>query len=792
MTVLATASKGKPGERLRNETPGFSPDENLDQLGFYHMPAKRKYQPPQSVETPLLPGALPLDRAIAVYYRQSSLRQVGNISTDMQQIDLPKYVHNLGWGTHEILLIDEDEGVSGTKRIDERKGMSRLFDMIITGRIGAVAVQAEDRLFRDETQIQVNVFIEACVKHNVRVITPYFKYNFADKYEGNYHKLLFRLRAEQAADFLNSYVRGRLFAAKQRMLIQGMWMGGNINLGFIVDDRKFLSSGVPNPHWRKFEPFEPCAEIVIYLFETFLKFGGNIAATLRYVFEHGRYFPDFDDPEFQRRVPPGFLCAKPLRMIKRGGNYTPGSLGLTNMMTNAVYLGHWIHKDHIVVWNNHPAIVSEDLFFRAFNLLSPYTLEGEPNPDYAPRLGRLHSTRKKQRIPPTAIYAGLVGSFYNEKWRAATVSWENSIQDYAYTVHYTDEVDITHLLWSRRCGYFDKALTERLHEKLHATFDSAVWQEALEATAEDFEAERRGLKHQLTLVRQKMQAIIGNLSYVQIPSMIEALEADYANYELEEERLERKLQDLERRAERQDSLIALANHAERVLAEWDNMDVDSQRAVAQAFISQIIVIPTGKHRVVEVELCWRDNSREKIFVSYRSDGSTVWLPQEVEALTELLESNASQVEIAAALPDRNWNGIRIKAYEIIGRRNFHMSPKPIRDEETYDDYLVRLERDGEKANRTSGNRWRKEEIEELERLLDRQATQLEISAALPVRTWEAIRKKIIQIRGAGIEIPESGHLQNGETIYDYLERDPSAAGAFAFLISDYYSLRRYC
>src|SRR5450432_410181 len=135
------------------------------------MPAKRKYQPEHRAEAPVLPGALPLDRAIAVYYRQSSMKQVGNISTDMQQIDLPKYINSLGWSIEKIILIDEDEGVSGAKRIDERKGMSRLFDLIITGKIGGVAAQAEDRLFRDETQIQVNVFIDACVKQNVRVLT---------------------------------------------------------------------------------------------------------------------------------------------------------------------------------------------------------------------------------------------------------------------------------------------------------------------------------------------------------------------------------------------------------------------------------------------------------------------------------------------------------------------------------------------------------------------------------------------------------------------------------------------
>jgi len=129
------------------------------------MAAKRTYQAQHKSETPAIPGALPLDRGVAVYYRQSSMKQVGNISTDMQQIDLPRYVKSLGWQEDQIMLIDEDEGlidedegVSGAKRIDERKGMSRLYNLIITCGIGTVAVQAEDRLFRDETQIQVNVF----------------------------------------------------------------------------------------------------------------------------------------------------------------------------------------------------------------------------------------------------------------------------------------------------------------------------------------------------------------------------------------------------------------------------------------------------------------------------------------------------------------------------------------------------------------------------------------------------------------------------------------------------------
>ncbi len=54
------------------------------------------------------------------------------------------------------------------KRIDERVGMSYLFELIAERKISAVACQDEDRLFRDMTQIQVNIFIDTCRKAKVK------------------------------------------------------------------------------------------------------------------------------------------------------------------------------------------------------------------------------------------------------------------------------------------------------------------------------------------------------------------------------------------------------------------------------------------------------------------------------------------------------------------------------------------------------------------------------------------------------------------------------------------------
>jgi hypothetical protein len=81
-------------------------------------------------------------------------------------------------------------------------------------------------------------------------------------------------------------------------------------------------------------------------------------------------------------------------------------------------------------------------------------------------------------------------------------------------------------------------------------------------------------------------------------------------------------------------------------------------------------------------------------IAHRTDDSSVWFTCEVETLTRLIDEVADQVNMSAPLPNRNWHAIRLKTYEIIGARNFRISPKPICDEEKYGDYLARLERDG--------------------------------------------------------------------------------------------------
>lgn len=118
----------------------------------------KQFRAPQETNLPVsYDTSLPTDLPIAIYYRQSTDAQIGNISTTLQTVDMVKFLKQQGWSDNLIIMIDMDGGVSGTTKIDERPGMRWLFSLIIENKIGAVACQDEDRLFRDVTQIQVNV-----------------------------------------------------------------------------------------------------------------------------------------------------------------------------------------------------------------------------------------------------------------------------------------------------------------------------------------------------------------------------------------------------------------------------------------------------------------------------------------------------------------------------------------------------------------------------------------------------------------------------------------------------------
>ena len=106
-----------------------------------------------------------LERAAFVYIRQSTLHQVrNNLESGRLQYALQDRARELGF--KEVVVIDEDLGVSGTGS-QERLGFSRLLTAVCNGQAGAVFALEASRLARNNRDwhhlIDLCVFTETLV-----------------------------------------------------------------------------------------------------------------------------------------------------------------------------------------------------------------------------------------------------------------------------------------------------------------------------------------------------------------------------------------------------------------------------------------------------------------------------------------------------------------------------------------------------------------------------------------------------------------------------------------------------
>ena len=92
-----------------------------------------------------------LRRLACLYVRQSTLRQVHeNCESTARQYDLKRRAQALGWTTDQIIVIDEDLGLSGATATD-RNGFQRLVVEVGLGRVGVVMGLEVSRLARNST-----------------------------------------------------------------------------------------------------------------------------------------------------------------------------------------------------------------------------------------------------------------------------------------------------------------------------------------------------------------------------------------------------------------------------------------------------------------------------------------------------------------------------------------------------------------------------------------------------------------------------------------------------------------
>ena len=88
------------------------------------------------------------DRLAVVYVRQSTPQQVvGNRESTDLQYQLRRRAVALGWADDRVLVIDDDQGISGAS-VENRPGFQRLLAEVSLGHVGVVFGREMSRLSR--------------------------------------------------------------------------------------------------------------------------------------------------------------------------------------------------------------------------------------------------------------------------------------------------------------------------------------------------------------------------------------------------------------------------------------------------------------------------------------------------------------------------------------------------------------------------------------------------------------------------------------------------------------------
>jgi len=377
------------------------------------MPRPR-YQPPR--RDIAADQALPLDTLCVVIPRQSSLSsgQHHLLSAEKNPEEMVAYARSLGFERVEVLGWDMGVGAYRTT-IEDREALHHwLYQLLPSGQSKVVLVSQEDRLFRDETEIEHNRFIAEVRRYGGWVVCMVggHTYNFAREFD----REQFRLKCKFAKQYVEIQVVGRMNPANQRGAMRGRYAGGFVPWGYIVDYRDLRS-----PTYKHYVRYEPHATLVVD--HVFRRYADTPFVTLvelaRCWHREGLVWPFFGaevDPRMVR------MSDAHCRPAENGNGYRFTRVQAKHILTDVVYLGWRFRARELALDESgapkvcHEPLVDPDLFWWCFDRLMPQRPEWAPprRVQIAPRMQPRRSAH--DHLEPVRFLAhGLVRCAVHER-----------------------------------------------------------------------------------------------------------------------------------------------------------------------------------------------------------------------------------------------------------------------------------------------------------------------------------------------------------------------------------------
>jgi DNA invertase Pin-like site-specific DNA recombinase len=200
-----------------------------------------------------------LQRLAYLYVRQSSLHQVHeHRESTARQYELKRRAQALGWSAEQLIIVDEDQGLSGASAA-ERSGFQRMVAEVGLGHVGVVMGLEVSRLARNSADW--HRLLEICALSNTLILDEdgiYDPSHFNDR-------LLLGLKGTMSEAELH-LLRARLLGGQLNKARRGeLWIRPPI--GYVFDPR---TCGLV------LDPDEQIQDAVRLLFETFRRTGSAL------------------------------------------------------------------------------------------------------------------------------------------------------------------------------------------------------------------------------------------------------------------------------------------------------------------------------------------------------------------------------------------------------------------------------------------------------------------------------------------------------------------------------------
>lgn len=313
----------------------------------------------------------------AIYTRKSSeegLDQQFN-SLDAQREACEAYVlsqRHAGWNA--LAEMYDDGGLSGGTM--ERPALKRLLDEVRAGRVKVIVVYKVDRLTRSLADFAK--IVEVLDAHGASFVSVTQHFNTTTSMGRLTLNVLLSF-AQFEREIAGERIRDKIAASKRK----GMWMGGNVPLGYDVRDRKLIVN------------LEE-AETVRHVFRRYAELGSVSVLKLEL---------DRDGIVSKRRKDGSGRCSG-------GAVFTRGALYL--LLQNRIYCGEIVHKGEAYA-GEHDALIDEELWGTVATRLSRNRHErrsGAGSDEPSLLAGLLYDGKGQRFTPSHAVKSGKRYRYY--------------------------------------------------------------------------------------------------------------------------------------------------------------------------------------------------------------------------------------------------------------------------------------------------------------------------------------------------------------------------------------------